>query len=921
MIKEEDSILHTHNTSGKPEVEYDVYKSTSDLDFDNILELACFITNSPISFISLFENNLQCIKNAVGMDLIKLPIEESICQFTILKNDFFEIEDVNNNALSKALIKGVDFDFNYYAVVPLVNPDGVIYGTICVLDKVSKKISEAQIKAFKTLALQVTNNLELRKKELSELDNDLIREEFTDLFNASPDLICLLDEDQTIVNINNAVYSIMGYNVKDCIGLNISKFILNEDKLTVFNTVTENLKNKIKCFEIDARVVTKDKSTKWISWNAVVKNRKWFVTGRDISQHKETLNQLNQLSTVASKINNGVVISDPNNNVVWVNKAFTKITGYILEDLIEQKLGDVIIGANSNPDIIKKARTETENKKSFSVELLAYRKDGKPIWLSIYNTIILDKNGEVEKLIEIVIDISDKKVAEEQLELLSLVASKTENGVSISDNTGRVKWINEALTKITGYQLEDLIGKRAGDIVKGIDTDTNKLKEVRAETRRLLPYNLELKVNKKDGTPVWLSISNTPILDANGNLEREIEIINDISKRKEAEIQLFESKEQALQLTKAKEMFLSVMSHEIRTPLNAVIGLTNILLEEEKLEHQLQSLSLLKFSSDNLLHLINDILDFSKIEVGKVELENKRLNIKELIKDIIASLTFKIKEKGIEIKHKIDPNLPELVRGDKTRIYQILINLINNAIKFTEKGFVQISVNVASINQTHTVLDFEVMDTGIGIPKNKFDYIFESFTQAAANTTRKYGGTGLGLSITKKLIELFNGNIVVKSEMGEGSQFCFSIKFDNFIQKGMEEAVKEVKYNQVINAKVLVVDDNEINRILANKILSRFHINVVTAEGGLQAIELLKTKDFDVVLMDVHMPVMSGYETSQALRAMDDIYFKEVPIIALTASIMSDELEGIHQYGMNDYQLKPYKPDELIEKISKYLKK
>ncbi|TKC00576.1 PAS domain-containing hybrid sensor histidine kinase/response regulator [Pedobacter cryophilus] len=920
MNAEEFSILDYHKSNLPVKVEYDYYESSSDIEFDHILELACFITNSPISFISFFEKNLQCVKYTKGIPTSEIPLEQSLCQFTVLENNFFEIEDVPNNAKAKALLKGANYDFKYYAGLPLVSPKGVIIGTICVIDQQSKKLTDSQIKAFYALGLQVINNLELRKKDIQEIKSKLKSEEFTDLFNSSPDLICLLSADQKIVNINSAVFDIMGYDVKDCIGLNISEFMLSEDKMNVFNTATESLRNKIKHFEVETRVVNKNKSIKWISWNAISKNKMWFVTGRDISKYKETLHQLNQLSTVASKINNGVVISSANNNVLWINDAFTKITGYTIEDLEDQKLGDVIVGANSDIDIIEKARIETQNKKSFSVELLAYRKDGKPIWLSIYNTIILDSKGEVESLIEIVIDITERKEAEEQLELLSLVASKTENGVSISDKTGRVKWINAALSKMIGYQLEELIGKRVGDIVKGEETDIKMLNQARDGARKSIPYNLELKVNKKDGTPVWLSVSNTPILDQQGNIEREIEIINDISDRKQAEIQLLAAKEQAMQLSKAKEMFLSVMSHEIRTPLNAVIGITNILLDEEKLEHQVQSLNLLKFSSDNLLNLINDILDFSKMEIGKMELEYKRVNIRDLIKDIVDSLAFKTNEKGIELNYIISPDLPELVRGDKTRLYQILINLINNALKFTEKGFVKVAVAVAKITKQHTFVHFEITDTGIGIPEDKFEDIFESFTQAAANTSRKYGGTGLGLTITKKLVELYSGEIKVKSILGKGSTFYFDLKFDNFKETEME-IKEESNAIKTLNARVLVVDDNEINRILARKVLTKFQVEVVTAESGLKAIELLQAKDFDVVLMDIHMPEMSGYEATEKLRAIDDVYFKELPIIALTASIMNEDLDTIYKYGMNDYQLKPFKPDELIEKIAKYLKK
>jgi PAS domain S-box-containing protein len=918
MLNKEDKIFITDSHNYQPIVEYDYHESTSDIDFNHILELACFITNSPISFISFFENNVQRLKYTIGIPTSELPYNQSLCQFPINENGFYEIEDVNNNAQVKALLKKSDFDFKYFAGLPLVSPKGVIVGTICVIDLESKKLKANQIKAFKALGLQVINNLELHKKNVEEQKSRLKAEEFSNLFNSSPDLFCILSSDLNILFINSAVHDIMGFNVADCMGVNISKFVYRDDRQSVIEISNHNLKNKIKQFSIETRILTKNKKIKWVSWNASTKNKTWFVTGRDITKHKVTVQLLNQLSTVASKINNGVVISNPENNVVWINNAFTNITGYTLEDLEFQKLGDVIIGANSNIDIIEKARVETKNKKSFSVELLAYRKNGDPIWLSIFNTIILDHKGEVESLVEIIADITERKKVEEELGLLSLVASKTENGVSINDKTGRVKWINDAMIKLLGYELHELEGKRAGDVVRGANTDFKRPHESAEASRKLIPYNVELSVYKKDGTPVWISVSNTPILDINGNLEREIEIINDISERKQAELQLLEAKEQALHLSKAKEMFLSVLSHEIRTPLNAVIGLTNILQQEEKLDKQVQVLNLLEFSSENLLHLINDILDLSKIEVGKMDLEVNSVNLNDLLNDIVNSLSFKANENGVTINYKIDKDVPSLVMADKTRLYQILINLIINALKFTKKGFVQITVSLKAKQKSQTTLHFEVKDSGIGIAENKLESIFETFTQAETGTARKYGGTGLGLSITKKLIELYNGKIEVKSTLGKGTVFYFDLKFDNHKEKITLDK-SELDFDRLINTRILVVDDNEINRILAKKVLSKFHVIVETAESGEKAIEMLESKNFDILLLDIHMPGLSGYETSEKLRAIDDVYFKELPIIALTASVMHEDLHTIYKYGMNDFQLKPFKPNDLASKIIKNL--
>ncbi|MBK0383166.1 PAS domain S-box protein [Pedobacter sp. SD-b] len=901
---------------------YDLFNENSEKDFIPILKSACYVSGCKNASISFIKDDFQDVRYTEGnIDPVNLRLSRSICKFTVESEDgFLQIQSLKTDPKTKELIHDPNFPFNFYAGLKFETSDNDLTGTLCLLDEGSKTLDQHQIEALRNIADQLVNVLDLRKKDLEGQKDKVKKEEFNILFNSSPDLICILDENQKILNINNASEKILGFNPQECLGMDIAKFVFHEDKFNVLRSANEALSNGSKNFEVETRLISKTGEIKWISWNAVTKKRTWFIIGREVTKQKELIRNLNQLSTVASKINNGVVISNNKSEVVWVNDAFVKITGYSLNDIIDKKLGDVISASNSSQKRVEEARKATENKQSFSVELLANRKDGKPIWLSVFNTIILDEQGEIESLIEIIVDITDRKLSEEKLELLSLVASETEIGVCISDQNGKVNWINDSLVKLLGYQLEEVVGKRLGDLANSSETDLDTIREGREKAANLIPFNIEIKVNKKDGSEVWLSVSNTPIHDEKQDVYKQIEIISDITQRKLAEFQLVEAKEQAIQLSKAKEMFLSVMSHEIRTPLNAIIGLSNILNDEEKLESQNHTIKLLKFSSDNLLALINDILDFSKIEVGKMELENKRLSINDLIKDIADSLIFKVKEKNIEIIYEVDPNIPALVRGDKTRLYQILINLINNAIKFTDKGFVKITADLISIDKEHTRLNFKVIDTGIGIPEDKYDYIFESFTQAATNTARKYGGSGLGLSITKRLIQLYHGSIKVNSELEKGTTFEFDLRFNNFIDLEQNQ-VDQTKQQDTLKAKILVVDDNEINRILAIKVLTRYGLEVIPADSGFKAIELLQAKDFDLVLMDVHMPEMTGYETVKKLREDNDEYFDKLPIIALTASILKEDINEINANGMIDYQLKPFKPDELVAKIAKYIKK
>lgn len=488
--------------------------------------------------------------------------------------------------------------------------------------------------------------------------------------------------------------------------------------------------------------------------------------------------------------------------------------------------------------------------------------------------------------------------------------------MAISSSDGKIKWVNKSLEELTGYTLEDFKNTRPGDLLAGEGTDRELLKTARKQASGCIPSNIELSSYKKDGTPIWLSISNTPTFNKDGSLDQQVEIINDISERKLAEQELIKTREEALQLSKAKETFLSVMSHEIRTPLNAVIGMSHILMDDNPTESQIENLKILGFSAQNLLTLINDILDFTKIETGNMVLESVNVNLKELVSQTLNSLQFKTADKAVILKSEIDYRIPTYVIGDNTRLYQIIINLLGNSIKFTEKGEVKLKLDLVEENKKSVKVRFEISDTGIGIPPDKIEYIFESYTQASSDTTRKYGGTGLGLAITKSLLELHNSEINVESQIGKGSVFSFIIDFqrseDFFMQVENKTPVQQ------LSGSILVVDDNEINRILASKVLSKWGLQVDFAENGKVALEKVIQARYDLILMDLHMPVMDGMEASKAIRKMGGNYAR-VPIIALTASSFSHELEIITECGMNGYVMKPFVPNELYNKIKSFL--
>lgn len=533
---------------------------------------------------------------------------------------------------------------------------------------------------------------------------------------------------------------------------------------------------------------------------------------------------------------------------------------------------------------------------------------------------IVDSNQQVKGATFFSRDITQRRQTERLIkqkdEMLRAINQNIKEGIFRSTVKEGGLYVNEAYVRMFGFD----------SVEEALKTPPNQI-YVHAEDRiRLINKmlqekqvtNEEVLYKRKDGTSFWALVSAIVTQGENGEVYFD-GTIKDITELKNIQVQLKKAKEVAEQLAASKTQFLSAMSHEIRTPLNAIIGISHLLLEEKPKPEQIENLTTLRFSAQNLLVLINDILDFNKIEAGKVVLESIDFNLKELARNLKHGFQIAAENNKNLLLLEIDEQIPDFIKGDPTRLSQILTNLIGNALKFTQKGKVTINIKVVEKIAEEVRIKFTVTDTGIGIPKEKQASIFEGFTQATTEITRKYGGTGLGLAITKRLLEMQNSQIYLESEVGKGSKFYFTLAFQIGQEKDNDKKTIYSELGVFNKEKVLLVEDNLANQLVAKRFLTKWGLQVSIAEDGEIALKMLQYEDFDLVLMDIQMPNMNGYEATKAIRKMKQEKYRQLPIVALTASVDSGISGKILAAGMNDYVLKPFAPEELHNKIASFL--
>lgn len=518
------------------------------------------------------------------------------------------------------------------------------------------------------------------------------------------------------------------------------------------------------------------------------------------------------------------------------------------------------------------------------------------------------------------------RFAKRELEQKSLIVEQTQNLVIVFNSKGNVEWQNNSFTRNMGYNPDETKGTDAGFILHNSDKFESLSDAVKHIVFTGQPYRYECKLVTKAGKHNWYLASLTPLISSNSLIENVVCVMSDISQKIAYEDQLRQAKDRAEQSEKFKDQFLANMSHEIRTPLNAILGITDLMLSMSELnEKQYNYLKNIKTSGKNLSVIINDILDFSKIEANKLTIEETEFNLEEIVENIYQTLHFKALDKGIEFHFNIEEDLNIHRIGDPVRVSQIILNLTDNAIKFTEKGKVNIKITSGDTkmigkNEIHPI-KISVSDTGIGIPKDKLNFVFEGFSQATADTTRKFGGSGLGLSISKRLAERMNGTIDVNSIVGIGTTFSVTLPLaENTNTSTESKEEEELELFEFPNPfKLLLVEDNEFNQLVAKDILNRDipNIELTVVDNGEKAVQAVSDQYFDVVLMDIQMPIMDGITATKNIRALQEESKRTVPIIAMTAHVFKDEIDRCYKMGMNGFVPKPFDPQELKSELKK----
>ncbi|MBT4287591.1 MAG: PAS domain S-box protein, partial [Deltaproteobacteria bacterium] len=792
----------------------------------------------------------------------------------------------------------------------------------------------------------ISHNITKRHESTLQLKEN--EERFRGLVVNVPGVVfhCLLDETYTLIFISEAIESLSGYPAKDFIGQNakrkLSDLIHPEDLLSVEKNTALAVKEK-KPFVNEYRIIDRNGKTHWVvgKGQAVFDNNEepMYLVGMifDESERKSVEEELKKLSRAVEQSPNSIVITNQKGKIEYVNQKFCEVTGYTVEEAIGQN--PRILKSGQMPDGIYKELWQTISEgKDWKGELLNKSKTGELYWESISISPVVSQEGKITNYLAIKENISNRKKMENKIrENENRFRGYFENsqvGMAVTSLSAEWLEVNKKLEKMLGYNMKELRQLTWKELTypEDLQKDLDLFESMIAG--KYDSFSMDKRFYTKDGAILYTNMTVSSWKNDNGDIisitssfiditeQKKLEAeqenrLDDLNKSQPAMLNMMEDldveKEKAEEATRAKSDFLANMSHEIRTPMNAIMGMTHLALQTDLTPKQTDYLTKVHNSATSLLGIINDILDFSKIEAGKLDMESTEFSLDSVMDNVTTLISVKSQEKELEFLFQVHPDVPRFLIGDPLRLGQILINLANNSVKFTEKGEIVITVEKIKNQKEKTTLRFTVRDTGIGMTEEQIRKLFQSFSQADTSTTRKFGGTGLGLTISKRLVEMMKGEIWVESEPGKGSSFIFTAEFKyQTARKETNLALAE----ELKGLNVLVVDDNETSRLIFKEILESFNFKVELAFTGGKAIDALTASKtpYDLIIMDWKMPGMNGIETSRQIK--NNLNLPQTPKIIMCTSYGREELlNQIQEVELEGFLMKPVNPSVLLDTI------
>lgn len=893
--------------------DYHILDTLPEVDFDRITELASIVCGTPISAISLSDESRQWFKSVKGLPVKEVPRDIAFCNDVIAGTGIFEIEDTKADKRYKKNPLVTDAPkIRFYSGTPLVDDNGFALGTLCVLDTEPKKLSASQHRALELLAGEVVALIQERRLK-DELRN------FEKLFNISDDLICIASLDGYFKKVNPAFRKLLGYN-DEYIRAHSFISMMHPDDLEESMEEMQKLAAGQNVVNFVNRFRVHDGTYLYIEWTAAPEPETghFFCIGRNITRERE-----NELQLMYSErhfrdffeYSQGLMcIHDLEGRFLTMNTAAAGAIGYSKEELYGKSLFDIIPkGLHSQVTdylqaVIKYGR--------FQGLMRTQHKDGSlRIWL--FNNVLSENMDGGYHVIGNALDITDKYDLELEYKKIKEMLDQTNRVARVGgweiDLGKRTAYWSSTMSDI--YELPDTYKPT-------VDFDLSYFKEgaTRDRVEKAIQKaretgkgsDLELEFVTAKGREIWVKLQVKANFE-NGRCLRLYGTLQDITDYALQRLELKKAKKNADQANLAKSEFIANMSHEIRTPLNGVIGFTDLLLKTALTETQSQYLSIVNHSANSLLNVINDILDFSKIEAGKLELDNDKADLFEIANQATDIISYQAQKKGLEVLLNVTSELPRFIWTDSVRIKQILVNLLGNAVKFTEKGEVELKVRVIEHPAgDKSVLRFEVRDTGIGIKKEKQTKIFEAFSQEDVSTTKKFGGTGLGLTISSNLLKLMGSSLQLESKAGVGTTFFFDLTVRS------EHGEPLVWENLDRIKTVLIVDDNENNRAIVKDMLALKGIAADEAGNGFEVLQKLAAGAvFDAIIMDYHMPYMSGIETIRKMRETFGNPRDSQQVVLYHSSSDDDSIiTACAELEIEQRLLKPVKMQEMYDALS-----